>query len=80
MVIIIINTTTTTTTTATILTTLFRCRVLFSWPKAYWLLIKDTIYHSKMDGDLLHDRQTTLNRYVSEGLRFNVLIREDAKV
>ena len=35
-------------------------------------------YHSRVD--LSHDRHTHKYRYVSEGLRFNILIQEDAKV
>ena len=35
------------------------------------------LYHSKVDGDLSHDRHTNLNTDVSEGLRFYV---EDTKV
>ena len=38
------------------------------------------LYHSKVDGDISQDRHIHTNTHVSEGLRFNVLIREDAKV
>ena len=36
--------------------------------------------HSKMNGDLSHNRQTNIDKEVSENLPFNVLIREDAKI
>ena len=39
------------------------------------------VYHSKVDGDLSHDRRIhTKNKEISEDLQFNVLFREDAKV
>ena len=39
------------------------------------------LYHSTLEGDLSHDdRHTHKHRYVSRGLRVNVLIREETKV
>ena len=37
------------------------------------------LYHSNVDGDLSHDRHTLINTSVSGNLRFNILIREEAK-
>ena len=34
----------------------------------------------KVDGDISQDRHTYTNTHVSEGLRFKVLVQEDAKV
>ena len=52
-----------------ITTTLFRCQVYFAGQRP-----------TMVNGDLSHDRHTHKRRYVSEGLRFNVLIREDVKL
>ena len=38
------------------------------------------LYHSKVDGDLSYERQIHTNTEISEGLLFNIPIREDAKV
>ena len=69
-------------TVVTQLMTLFRCQIYLAGQKAY-LLGTLSLPH-KVDGDLLHDRQTQADRQtndkVSKGLRFSILIQEDAKV
>ena len=61
--------------------TLFRCHFYLAGQKpTNW---GHHFYHVKVDRDLSHDRHTdtnTDNFYVSEGIQFKVLIREDAKV
>ena len=62
-----------------IIMTLFKCQVIYlaGQRPTNW---GHHLYHSKVDGDLSHDRQIHTNTEVSEGLRFNFLVREDAKV
>ena len=59
-----------------VLMTLFRCQVIYlAGPRpTIWGY---HLYHSKVDGDLPHDRHAYINTdtlRVSKGLRFNILI------
>ena len=50
----------------------FRCQIYLAGQRpTNW---GHHLYHSKVDGDLSHDRHTHKHTYVSVGLWFNVLI------